>query len=100
MAGCSLPRQLPVTQGPHASMPSPLMGAQMCLALAWVAWQLLAHKTWDKAGRGWYLVPKPQLGDRDNSEGQEGILGLALMGLCCLCRSMVCLSWRRVPRQA
>lgn len=58
-------------------MPSPLTGTQTHLALARAAWQPLAHKPWGKAGRGRHLVPKTQPGDRDDSEGQEGILGLA-----------------------
>lgn len=65
------PRQLGITQRPGAAVPSLLMGAQMCLALAWAARQPLAHKTWGKAGRP---------GDRDDLEGQEGISGLAVDG--------------------
>jgi len=51
------------------------MGAEIRLALAQAVWQLLAHETWGKAGRGWHLVPKPWPGI--NLEGQEGVLGLA-----------------------
>lgn len=40
----------------------------------------VAHKTWGKAGRGWHLVPKLWPRDRDNLEGQKGILGLAADG--------------------
>lgn len=80
MEGCSPPRQLHIAQRPRTTVPSPLMGAQTCLALAWAAWQPLAHKTWGKAGMGLHLVPKLQPGDRDNSEGQEGISGLAADG--------------------